>query len=280
MSILICDGYNQIHRARSGFNMGDYPIVFNFFRNLRATVDKFKPTRIYLALEGYPKWRHDLLPEYKANRVVKPEKLAEHDSFLRQKKLIIDLLQYFPISVVRHPDFEADDTIYNIIATAANIGEWVLVSNDSDFTQLLQQKKNVKQWNPILKQFVVPPENYDYVNWKALRGDGSDNIPGIPGVGDKTAEELLLNAHKWHQFFFFDVEGKERLATFERNVELITLKQWDIDTAMKMTSSSPARDWDVVASKFAEWQFKSLLKEETWKKFVATFDHLFGCASV
>ena len=57
--ILILDGANLMHRARSGFATGDYFVVYNFFRGLRPLVEQFKPTRVYMALEGHAKARYD-----------------------------------------------------------------------------------------------------------------------------------------------------------------------------------------------------------------------------
>ena len=60
MKILFLDAYNLIHRARSGFTKGDYPIIYNFFRGVRPLVEKFDPTHVYFVLEGNPKFRKQL----------------------------------------------------------------------------------------------------------------------------------------------------------------------------------------------------------------------------
>jgi hypothetical protein len=73
MNILVLDGHNLMHRARSGFQLGDFNIVFNFFRGLKPLVEQFKPSRVYLTLEGEPKRHLKLLPEYKANRAIDRE---------------------------------------------------------------------------------------------------------------------------------------------------------------------------------------------------------------
>jgi DNA polymerase-1 len=196
--IMICDGYNLLHRARGGFQLGDFNIAFNFFRGFRALVELHKPTRVYFVLEGCPKARFETLLSYKANRIVdessEPEKYKSLEDFHRQKKLILDLMtRHLPVSVVRHQDFEGDDVIYNLIKRSSSAVPWVVVSNDTDFTQLLNEFHNVSIYNPIAKTFVSQPD-FCYVTWKALRGDGSDNIPGIPGVGPKTAAMLHVVA--------------------------------------------------------------------------------------
>lgn len=282
MKILCVDGFNFLHRARAGFNMGDFPVVFNFFRNFRALVELHQPTRVIFVLEGHPKKRYELMPEYKANRRIEipesemtPElakKVDDLTSFFRQTKLIIDLLtEHFPVSVVRHPDHECDDVIYNLIKRSSSAIPWVVASNDSDFTQLLNEFGNVKIYNPMTKEYVTAPP-YDYVTWKALRGDGSDNIPGLQGVGDKIAEELVDDGDKLQAL----LENKELAAQFTRNYELIKFITWSDEEALQMTSSNPTKNWDAVAARFSEWLFKSLLKDGTWQKYQASFDALWG----
>ena len=78
MKILIADGYNLLYRSRTGWGQGDNPIVFNFLRSFKALVEKFNPDKTYFVLEGRPKKRKDLLPEYKAQRVY-----SDHDDFYR-----------------------------------------------------------------------------------------------------------------------------------------------------------------------------------------------------
>jgi DNA polymerase-1 len=281
--VLCIDGFNFLHRARAGFNLGDYPVVFNFFRNLRALVELHNPSRVYFVLEGHPQKRYELLPEYKANRdiivptegPVPPEvtkKVAELESFFRQSRLIIDLLsRHFPVSVVRHADYECDDVIFNLVRRSSNAVPWVVASNDSDFTQLLNEFPHVKLYNPIAKEYVATPP-FDYVTWKALRGDGSDNIPGLPGIGDKTAEELINDPERLGELF----KDKDMAEQFSRNYTLIRFHTWSDEDAMKMTCSTPTKDWDAVVAKFEEWQFKSLLKDKSWDKFLVTFNFLWG----
>lgn len=275
MTILAIDFMNQCHRARSGFLAGDFPVVYNFFRGFRALVQQFNPTRIYVALEGKPIERYQTLEAYKANRKVSADdpRAAELTKFFSQKDLIQDLLSnYFPVSVVRHPHFEADDTISNLVKNATTAVDWTIVSSDTDFIQLLHDRPNVKLYNPVKKEYVEPPADYDYVTWKSLRGDSSDNIPGIPGVGDKTADKIASDPVALREF----ITRADVAPIFTRNYELIKFADWSHDEAMNMTSSSPVRDWSAVKSKFEEMQFASMTKDPSWQKFIDTFDHLFG----
>jgi len=271
---MIVDGMNFLHRARAGFQLGDNAVAFNFFRNLRALVEKFEPTRVYFCLEGHPKARHDLLPEYKANRLneVGSKEDLEMVKFHRQVNEIVMLMATsFPVSLVRHADFECDDVVYNLIKRSSTTTDWVVVSNDSDFTQLLNEFKNVRLYNPMKKEFVEEPD-YDYVVFKSLKGDGCDNIPGIPGIGEKTAEAIVND----EEALLTLLADHANADVYTRNYALIKLAEWTDEEAMEMTSSSPSRDWDNVKAKFEEWSFRSLLKEKTWEKFTSTFDPLFG----
>jgi 5'-3' exonuclease len=274
MTILCVDFMNLAHRARSGFQAGDYPVVFNFFRQFKALVDQFKPNRVYVVLEGRPVTRHATLNEYKANRVV-AEDDPRHEGlmkFFRQKDLILDLLvKYFPVTVVRHPTSEADDTIANLVRTSSTAVPWIVVSSDTDFIQLLQEYSHISLYNPVKKDFVKCPD-HPYVTWKALRGDPTDNIPGIPGVGDKTAEKIASDPEMLVDF----LTDPTKADLFQRNFDLISFQKWSEEDATKMTSTSPQRDWQIVKSAFESYGFQSIVKEESWRKFIAPFEVLWA----
>jgi 5'-3' exonuclease len=271
--ILCIDAYNLLHRSRSGFKLGPAPVAFNFFRSLRALVAQFEPTRVYFVTEGIPKHRLAIDPEYKANRAVEPgtDKARELAKFHDQKNEILKLLQHFPVSIIRHPDFEADDTIHNLLCRASFAVEWVVLSNDSDFTQLLNTFSHVKLYNPMKKAYVEKPA-YNYVAWKALRGDPTDNIPGIPGIGDKRAEDIITDPRKLSEF----VKNDEHRRIFLRNRSLIMFHTWSDEEAMQMTSSAPTHAWDVVKAQFDTWGFRSMTNDVAWEKFVSTFEPLWG----
>jgi 5'-3' exonuclease len=276
--ILVIDGYNFIHRARGGFALGDNPIVFNFFRNLRALVEQHSPSRVYFCLEGHPTSRYELLPEYKANRHVTGDatdpkvmkQLAERAEFERQKDIIVMLLtRHFPLSVMHHPHFECDDVIYNLIRRSSTAIPWVVASNDTDFIQLLNEFENVKLYNPMTKKYVEDP-GYDYVTWKALRGDPSDNVPGL--VNDSSAMRLVNDHEELMSFFKDNTIGE----LFSRNYKLIKFITWTDEDAMKMTCSQPTKNWDMVKDVFDTMKFASITKEASWAKFTSTFDVLWG----
>lgn len=274
MTILAIDFMNQAHRARSGFQLGPAPVVYNFFRQFKALVDQFKPSRIYIALEGRPVHRYEAMGDYKANRKVEADdpRAKELEKFFKQKDVIVDLLKnHFPVSVVRHPTSECDDTLANLIRRSSSAVPWVLVSSDTDFIQLLQEHDNLRIYNPVQKKFVEAPD-YPYVMWKALRGDPSDNIPGVPGIGDKTADKLASDPELLAEF----ITRPDVQPVFTRNYELIQFKEWSPEEVDLMTSSSPAKDWQAVKNVFEGYGFNSMVKDESWHKFTSSFDNLWG----
>lgn len=271
MKSLALDAHNLMHRARSGFTAGEFAIVYNFFRGLRSLVEAHRPNRAYFVMEGSPKANLEAMPTYKANRIAEEgtEKHAALQDFHRQKRLIVDLLsRHFPVSVVRHPDFEADDTVANIIRNSSSAIEWVIASSDTDFIQLLGEHANLQLYNPVKAEFVERPLDYNYVVWKALRGDATDNIPGVPGIGDKKAAKIASSPQLLEEF----VSRPDVEPIYRRNFDLIRFAEWSDEEKLRMTSSSPTKDWDAVKDAFSGWGFTSMTTDKYWPKFVATFD--------
>lgn len=263
--VLLLDGYNLMHRARHGFKRGDHSTIFGFFRSLRPLIEKFNPDEAYFIIEGYPKKRMKMLPEYKGTRVH-----TDKDDFQRQKRYIINLLKdSFPLTVVRHPDHECDDVLANLIRYRHPSDECIVVSSDTDFIQLYDSHTNVEIYNPIKKAFVPKPD-YDYVTWKSLKGDGSDNISGFYGIGDKRAASLASSKERLDTFLSESVENYE---LFKRNFKLISF--FDLEDEMDMLEvSPPAHDWDNVRKQFSEMEFYSITNDKSWDKFVTTFKNL------
>jgi DNA polymerase-1 len=199
--VVILDGYNAIHRCRfnwgggSAMDMGEYQMVYNFIQLINATAKDFSPDVFYFAIDGRPTARLEIFPDYKANRKKKDltdEEIAYWDSFKRQKRIIVELCkEAIPVTTVYHPDEEADDVAYKLCKQHPN-DEVVVITNDSDYIQIVNELDNVKVFNPIKRVYFEKTE-YDYVSWKSMVGDPSDNIPGVRRVGKKTADKILKN---------------------------------------------------------------------------------------
>lgn len=263
MNVLLLDAYNLIHRARSGYTKGDYAVVYNFFRGVRPLVEKFNPDTVYFVLEGYPQFRLELDEFYKSDRK------RPNDSFINQKNIIIELVKRcMPFITIRHEEFECDDVIATLAAIHCKRGDnCTIISSDSDFIQL-HNLFDLQLYNPVRKKFIEKP-NYDYIMWKALRGDATDNIAGIKGVGDKTAMKLINDPVLLKE----TLDDPEKRKIFERNVNLIRL----VDLSEKLDEmeynfGTPAMD--ILYESFVGFEFNSMLNEKTWNKFCKTFEGL------
>ena len=263
MRVLFLDGYNLIYRARNSFRKGDHACTYSFFRSLRVLIENFNPEKAYFVLEGYPKQRMELYEDYKGTRVHERD-----DDFARQRSYIIQLLkERFPIDVVRHPDYECDDVLAHLVKSHPE-DECTVVSTDTDFLQLYNDCDNVAIYNPVKKKFAEPPD-CEYVLWKALRGDGADNIPGFKGVGDKRARVLVHDKEALTKFLS---EGEEdRHAKLAKNILLIRFHDLKEEEIATLQRSAPAVDWEDVRREFGQMEFVSITNDKSWNKFVSTF---------
>lgn len=262
MKVLFIDGFNLMHRSRFGFAQGEYSTVYNFFRSFRALVEELGADKIIIALEGNPKFRHELYPEYKTNRVYGT---PEMDDFHRQKRIILSILAKLPLELVKHPDYEGDDLIGKLVTSVYKDDSCIVVTADTDFTQLLDVAPNVKIYNPIQKDWVTKPP-YNYAVWKALVGDKSDNIEGVPRVGPKTAQKILSGTQQ--DFDSWLAEKPERKQILERNLKLITFADVPLEGVINL-AEEPNLSW--IKEEFVKLGFSSITQDKSWAKFSATF---------
>ena len=265
--VLLLDANNLIYRARYSAKFareGDAAIVYSFFRSLKPLLEKFKPEICYFVRDGNRAGREDLLPAYKANRIYEKD-----ESFMNQKRMIEFMMKdFFPIIVARDMGLEADDLIGYLVNSRHVKDECVVVSSDTDFIQLLQTHENCLLYNPVTKKFRENP-SYDYITWKSLRGDGADNIPGIPRVGDKTAEKLSKDPELLESFLS---ESKERLETFERNKKLIRFQNPCNEDDIQFSNS--LFDKESITKTFSDLSFGSMLKEKYLNKYFAALERM------
>jgi len=167
--------------------------VFGFINSLMKLLNDYKPDYIAAIFDTpAPTFRHEIYSEYKSTRAKAPPELVE------QFPLIIQAVEAFRIKTLSIEGFEADDIIGTLSEQASRLGwETLLFSGDKDFFQLVRE--NVKILHPrdfetfdrhgVKEKFGVFPEQV--IDTLALMGDSSDNVPGIPGVGPKTAVSLI-----------------------------------------------------------------------------------------
>jgi DNA polymerase I len=172
--------------------------VFGFTSMLINLVRDHRPDRIAVAFDRpEPTFRHEAIETYKANREAAPDILRQQVGLVRQ---VVETLR---IPIVEVPGYEADDVIATLATTGRDEGDEVLVvTGDRDVYQLVEDpavrvlynKRGVSDYalydeEGIEARCGVAPAKY--VHYAALRGDPSDNLPGVPGVGEKTAAKLL-----------------------------------------------------------------------------------------
>jgi DNA polymerase-1 len=175
---------------------------FGFANTFLHMFGELKPTHVIVTLDkGAVTFRHELSEAYKATRVRMEDE--ERDEFKRQFDRTREVIGIFGIPIYELEGFEADDLMGTLSRQAAKDGvETFLVSMDSDIAQLVGDGVKLWMYRPyqrdsvmfttpedVVERYgVLPPQMADL---KALKGDTSDNIPGVPGVGDKTAAKLV-----------------------------------------------------------------------------------------
>jgi len=198
--LLILDGNNLAHRCKHVFALSvkgkDVSVTYGFIRVTNSIISKYKPTSVLVCWDmGIPDFRRQAVPEYKANRHKDDDPEAYAD-FLRQMDELIDYaLPMMGIISVRKEGAEADDLMFH--ASRICLEKSIIVSTDKDMLQAISTKVSVL--NPFKDMLYthsnaeekLPIAIKDYVSWRAIQGDGSDNIPGIMGIGEIIATKLF-----------------------------------------------------------------------------------------
>jgi 5'-3' exonuclease len=262
LKYLLLDANNLLFRARYAAARRSYDnaIIHVFFRSLKPIIEKFSPDIAFFVLDGKPVRRLDLLPEYKGTR-----KYHDDDNFQAQRKECISLVtDCLPLTVCRHPQAEADDVIAHLVLNKLpSEAKKIIVSSDTDFIQLCQDAENTSLYNPIRKSYTAIPD-YPYAVWKSLRGDGSDNIDGFRGIGDKRAAALSEDDANL-ELFLGDHDKREK---FIRNMDLIQLRGFENDDNI---IHSYKEDMESLLQRFNTLKFSSMINEKSWNTFSSTF---------
>ncbi len=167
--------------------------VYGFITMLMKLLDDMQPDHIAIVFDSARKtFRNDLAPSYKANRTEPPDELVP------QFALVREATRAFNLDCIELNGFEADDLIATYTKQALEAGADVtIVSSDKDLMQLVSDRVSMydsfknRRIGPteVLEKFGVPPEKV--VDVQSLAGDSTDNVPGVPGVGIKTAAQLI-----------------------------------------------------------------------------------------
>jgi len=278
--VYLVDGSAYIYRAYHAVaplnNAEGMPThaVFGFLNILKRLIKEKEPRYLAVAFDMRgPVFRHDIYPEYKANRPPMPDDLAVQIPYIKE------LVAAMNIPCFEETGVEADD----IIASAARLlseqgHKVIIVSGDKDLLQLVGEQ--VVMWDPMKKKtmdaaavtekYHVSPQQL--LDCYALMGDSSDNVPGVPGVGPKTAEKLI-NEHGSLEQVYDALEGMKKSRLKERlgenreaaflSRDLIRLK-YDVKVPDELNAYRPGEpDEDRLRDLYLRLGFNSMVKEET-----------------
>jgi DNA polymerase-1 len=283
MRLFLLDGMALIYRAHFGFIQApirnskgvNTSALYGFINTLLAILENEKPTHIGVAFDtAAPTPRHIKYPAYKAQRDAMPEELAAAIPHVKA------LCRAFHIPVLEVDGFEADDIIGTLVKRAEAAGfESFMVTPDKDFAQLISPQTCM--WKPgrkgsdheiidlptMLKNWEIerPAQVIDILG---LWGDASDNIPGIPGIGEKTAKKLIAEFGSMENLIANSamLKGKQR-ENVEANIEQALLSKdlasIILDVPIHVTWDdlilSP-RDDEALKALFNEFEFRHLTK--------------------
>ncbi len=272
--------YRAYHAIRPLSTSAGLPThaVFGFVSILRRLLKERDPQYLAVAFDTRgPVFRHQLYPAYKANRPPMPEDLAAQIPYIRR------LVAAYRILTLEQDDQEADDLIASVCAAmAVRDCRVVIVSGDKDLLQLVSER--VTLWDPMHKDIdrqvmdeaavmtkygLLPARLLDYF---ALTGDSSDNIPGVAGIGPKSAQKLI-NEHQNLEALYAALSGMKAAKSTQQladhrseaflSRELVRLNQ-AVPVPEELASYRRTTPDEAALRKlFTELEFHSLLREET-----------------
>jgi DNA polymerase-1 len=199
--LLLIDAYSQIYRAFFAIRKLNAPdgqpvnAIFGFTKMLLKMTRDHAPTHLGVVFDlGAPEARLTIQPTYKAQRPPTPPELAS------QLPVIREMLTALRAPILESEGQEADDIIATLsVKAAADNAQVLIASSDKDFAQLVSENisllradtKGDTVWvsSKVVERFGINPDQF--VDYLSLIGDSVDNIPGVPGVGEKTAAQLL-----------------------------------------------------------------------------------------
>jgi len=270
--IMLLDGSSLIYRAfyampRFTSSQGKPTgAVLGFGNMLLRLIEDYHPFSLITSFDHPQKtFRHQLAEEYKAQRKPMPDELIPQIQFVK------DLILSFGLKWIEMPGFEGDDLIGSLRHQIPEQFTIAMVSSDLDLLQLVNDKtillqpvKGVTQLKKIDKKTmednygITPQQVVDFI---ALTGDPSDNIPGLPGIGEKTALDLLKRYHNWqgilNHFDELPLRIQKAIQDHAQQIELSLQLATIIDTIP-------------IEINFQAWNFQRV----QWKSLFALLDEL------
>ncbi len=280
--LMIIDGSSLLHRAFYALPLlttkeGIYTNgVYGFLTMLYRIKDEYDPDYLCVAFDKKgPTFRHKEYKEYKGTRQSTPSELAQ------QFPMIREILEAMNIVTLELSEYEADDIAGTLAKTGEEQGlDTILVTGDKDYlqlatdhTQVLITRKGISELDiydkeKIIQEFGITPRQF--IDLKGLMGDKSDNIPGVPGIGEKTGLKLLIEYGDMDNVYnnLDNISGKklkenlienQSLAYISKRLgEIITHVPLDVkisDLAVKESN------WDELVPLYENYEFKSLLNK-------------------
>lgn len=283
MRLLVLDGNSIINRAFYGIKLlstkdGQYTnALYGFINILQKLQETTEPDHVAVAFDlSAPTFRHKAYERYKAGRKGMPEELRQ------QMPVLKELLPLLGIAIVEKEGYEADDILGTLSAAAASQGgQCYIATGDRDALQLVDENVRVllastKMGRPETTLYDIPAIEDKYglspaqlIDLKALMGDASDNIPGVPGVGEKTALDLMHRFHSldaiYEQLDTLDIRDslREKLRAGRESAmlsrELGTIcRTAPVDTNMDTYVRRPIEN-DALAGLFIKLEFFKLM---------------------
>lgn len=281
--LFLLDAYALIYRAYYAFIKNpirnskglNTSAILGFTNTLVEVLEKEQPTHIAVAFDpSEPTFRNEMYEEYKANREAMPEDIRNSIPYIKE------IIQGFQIPIVQVSGYEADDVIGTMAYKAKEEGfETYMMTPDKDYGQLLDDKiymyKPKRSGNEveiidrdkICEQFQIEDPR-QIIDIMALWGDKSDNIPGAPGIGEKTARKLISKYGSIEQLYehIGDLKGKqkENLLNYREQVELSKkLVKIELDVPLDFDVSSLQKseyDEKLLTELFNDLEFRTLTR--------------------
>jgi len=275
-NLLIIDANNSIHR--SFFAMGDLSYkgvltgaVFGFFQEILRLQKKFDTDLVAFCFDCGDSYRVNMLPSYKSTRrekrkIYTPEEKKYHKELYRQLRLLRD--EYLPEIGFRNifykEGFEADDLIATTVQQAhEQCFTSTIVSTDKDLYQLLNEMVDI--WNPPTKKLItfatfeeewgLSPKKW--ARAKAIAGDVTDDVPGIDGVGLKTAAKYLRKELKKTTQAYQAIKANKELIT--RNMGLVKLPYVNTPMFELREDEVTKKKWIAIAKRLGMKTIRELL---------------------
>jgi len=231
MTLMLLDSASLWYRAYFGMpdtlvSPSGHPVnaIRGFLDMTSRLIIKYQPDRLVACLEGdwRPSWRVELFPDYKLNRVDETGEEDEPDTLSPQIPILLDVLDALGLPLLGVDDYEADDLMATF--SVKQSGPIRIVTGDRDLFQLVDDKRDVKvvylakgisnhdlvdlEW--IQKKYQIPGDRYAL--FAMIRGDSSDGLPGIEGIGEKGAANIANLFSNLSEVVSAAKSGDERLS--------------------------------------------------------------------